>query len=235
MGRERGVGNWVPYVVALAGTEIETCGKRTRIERARERGREGFPSHPAGIHYRQIPPARLSALLLSFSLLSSPFFSQRIPIPGCIISRAIIQSEFDNHSAQQLAGRPACRASGQGDREGVQRVVALSFDSPPRRILVIRSLISMFSHSRRRRRTDRRTDRCFRPPNNENATTLPRTITVTTAAPGPGFGYRVCHISCPRPESHSVYRNTEFNGISTGEMLDWFRPNSNVVPNNAVN
>ena len=75
-GREQLDGNWVPYVVALAGTEIETCGKRTRIERARERGREGFPSHPhPGIHYRQFPPDRLSALLLSFSLLPLPAHS----------------------------------------------------------------------------------------------------------------------------------------------------------------
>ena len=57
--RERAVGNWVPYVVALAGTEIETCGKRTRIERARERGREGFPSHP-GIHITANSRLRLS-------------------------------------------------------------------------------------------------------------------------------------------------------------------------------
>ena len=147
-----------------------------------------------------------------------------------IISRAIIQSEFDNHSA-------ASSSQPQRDQKGILalRGLALSSDSPPRRILVIRSLISMFSHSRQRP-----PHRGFRSPNNENATTLPRTITVTTAAPsgaGPGFGDRsgLSYLMPGERVTRSVYRNREFNGISTGELLDWFRPNSNVVPNNAVN
>ena len=59
--RERGVGNWVPYVVALAGTEIETYGKRTR----RERGGGTFPG--------KLPPIPDLTECPTFVLFSPPF------------------------------------------------------------------------------------------------------------------------------------------------------------------
>ena len=146
---------------------------------------------------------------------------------GCIISRAIIQSEFDNHSAQRPGGP-------KGSPTSCRSELRLPAATDPRNSV---TYFNVFPQPTEERQTDHRG---FRSPNNENATTLPRTITVTTAAPsgaGPGFGDRsgLSYLMPGERVTRSVYRNREFNGISTGELLDWFRPNSNVVPNNAVN
>ena len=128
----------------------------------------------------------MSALLLSFSL--SPLllsFRSAFRFRRCIISRAIIQSEFDNHSAQRPGGP-------KGSPTSCRSELRLPAATDPRNSV---TYFNVFPQPTEERQTDHRG---FRSPNNENATTLPRTITVTTAAPA-GAGLRGSYLSYLMP------------------------------------
>ena len=89
-----------------------SCGDRNRNmwkTNAKRKRRGDFPSSSVvesrdllvSIRYRQFPAECPTFVLFSPLLLS---FRSAFRFRRCIISRAIIQSEFDNHSAQRPGG-----------------------------------------------------------------------------------------------------------------------------------